>query len=147
MRTIPAALALATLLGGAGQAMTAFGTLEEAQRLSEALVEIVEAEGLDAAVRALYSPEHPFVTSRMGVQIFVGSHVIADSREPETVAVDFAQIRDPAGVPVWPRILSAADTGDDAVIMWYHYDTQDPYEFRCQSRRASRDSALVMVCR
>lgn len=124
-----------------------FGTAEEANALAEALVEIIEAHGVDAAVAAIHDPEQPFVGSRMGVNLFRGATVIADNREPEMVAADYSETWDLSGVPVWPRISAAADAEGDAVLEWYHYDTQEQYTYHCASRRANRDDALVMVCR
>jgi hypothetical protein len=83
----------------------------------------------------------------MGVNLFQGSIVIADNREPETVAADYSETADLTGAVVWPRIRDAGQVGDDAILTWYHYDTQEAYEYHCYSKRADRDEGLVMVCR
>ncbi len=142
-------LAIAGLVSAAGAAAAAppLGTKEEARRLAEKLVEIIDAEGVDAATKALYDPAQPFMSTRMGVNLFRGSVVIGDNREPETVAAAYDETEDLTGEPVWPRISAAADKADDAVLKWYHYDTQEVYDFKCFSMRASRDDGLVMICR
>jgi len=129
------------------QAGSDFGTREEAQRLASALIDIVEADGIEAAVEAMHDRDHPFVTSRMGVNLFQNSTVIADNREPEMVATDYSHIADLTGTIVWPIIDDAARIEDDAVLKWYHYETQEEYVYDCFSKRSMRDDATVMVCR
>lgn len=128
-------------------AATAFGTKEEAQHLAKELVAIIEQDGVVVAAQAVVDPAGPFRRSSMGINLFVGSTVIADNREPETVAIDYDNFPDLNGNNVWPLISAAADRQDDALLRWYHYDTQEAYDFRCFSLRASRDDGLVMVCR
>ena len=139
--------ALVALVANASWAAQPFGTKEEARRLAEQLIQVIEAEGIRAAAEAVYNPEMPFLHTAMGVNLFTGSTVIADNREPEMVAADFSQTEDLTGAPAWPRIAAAADIADDAVLKWYHYDTQEVYDFHCFSMRATRDDGLVMVCR
>ena len=124
-----------------------FGTRDEAQRLASALIDIVEADGIEAAVEAMHDKDHPFVTSRMGVNLFQNSTVIADNREPEMVATDYTYMADLAGNLVWPIINAAARIEDDAVLKWYHYETQEEYVYDCFSKQSIRDDATVMVCR
>ncbi len=124
-----------------------FGTREETEALADQMVALINQHGMEAAIRAMHDPDMPFVKSRMGVNIFQGTTIVADNREPETVAADYSVTADLTGVIVWPRILDAAQTGGDAVLMWYHYDTQEAYEYHCHVKRADRDEALVMVCR
>jgi hypothetical protein len=147
MRIVAAALALAAPLAPA-LAGQDFGTREEARALAQRLVAIIDADGIQAAVEAIYDPSQPFVATRMGVNLFQGSTVIGDNREPETVAADYSGSADLTGEPVWPRVSDAAARGgDDAVLKWYHYDTQEVYDFHCFAMRAERDDGHVMVCR
>ena len=139
--------AAAALAGAASATLAAqdaaddFGTREEARALAERLVAIIDAE-------AIYDPAQPFLASRMGVNLFRGSMVIADNREPETVAADYAAISDLTGEAAWPRISAAASLGGaDAILKWYHYDTQEIYDYRCFAMKADRDDGHVMVCR
>lgn len=124
-----------------------FGTREEAEALADQLIEVINREGIEAAVRSMHDPSMPFVSSRMGVNLFQGSVVIADNREPETVAADYSTTADLTGELVWPRIRDAAEANGEAMLAWYHYDTQDAYDYHCLSRLADRDEGLVMVCR
>lgn len=124
-----------------------FGTRAEAEELAHAVIEIVENDGIAAAVTAIIDPDGPFRHSRMGINLFGGSFVIADNREPETVAADYSETADLTGQLVWPIISAAADAQDDAVLLWYHYDTQEHYTYHCFSLRADRDDGTVMVCR
>ena len=124
-----------------------FGTKEEAMRLATALVAIVEESGITAAAGAVVDPAGPFHAARMGVNLFHGSTVIADNREPETVAADYSTTADLTGALAWPLIEAAAAVGGDAILKWYHYDTQEAYDYHCLSLRAARDDATVMVCR
>ena len=124
-----------------------FGTKEEAKELASALILIIEAQGINAAASAVMDPSQPFLTSRMGVNLLTGSTIIADNREPETVAADYKEISDLTGEVVWPRIMAAAENNDDAMLKWYHYDTQEHYDYKCFSMKAERDEGLVMVCR
>ncbi len=139
-----------TVLAGTTEkacAGTDFGTRQEAENLAEALIRIIDAQGVQAAANAVYDPEKPFVHSPMGVNLFLGSMVIADNREPEMISADYSQIPDLTGKPVWPRIASAAAAKSDTVLKWYHYDTQEHYDFHCASRKAVQEDAIVMVCR
>lgn len=147
MKAFLVALAVAAPLSQA-QAGQDFGTRDEARALAERLVAIIDEKGIKAAVEAIYDPALPFVGSRMGVNLFQGSMVIADNREPETVAADYSAIADLTGAPVWPRVSAAAESGgDDAVLKWYHYDTQEVYDYHCFSMHAARDDGYVMICR
>ena len=124
-----------------------FGTKEEARSMADLMIEIVEEQGLEAAVRAMHENDMPFVGSRMGVNLFEGSTVIADNREPETIAADYSQTADLTGALVWPLISAAAATEGDAELKWYHYDTQEEYDYKCHSKSAQSMDVTVMVCR
>lgn len=124
-----------------------FGTRQAAEDLARRLIDIVERDGVTAAASSVYDPALPFVGTRMGVNLLTAGTIIADNREPEMVASDYTRIEDLTGHRIWPRLLAAADTGEDAVLKWYHYDTQEAYDYRCLTRRAVRDDAMVMVCR
>lgn len=148
-RHISALVACAAAAAAAvpAQADEDFGTKEEARRLAAALIEIVDADGVAAAAHAVLDPDGPFRTSPMGVNLFRGSTVVADNREPETVAADYAETTDLSGALAWPLIAAAAEKEDDALLKWYHYDTQEAYDYHCFSMRADRDDATVMICR
>jgi hypothetical protein len=124
-----------------------FGTKDEAVRLSAQLIEIIDTQGLDAAAKAVYDVDLPFVHTRMGVNLFRGHIVIADNQEPEMVAADYSKTGDLTGEMAWPRISAAAARNEDVVLKWYHYDTQEIYDFRCFARAAKTVDATVMVCR
>ncbi|MXQ08202.1 hypothetical protein GQ651_10140 [Alphaproteobacteria bacterium GH1-50] len=124
-----------------------FGTKAEAKELADAMIAIVESEGIEAAIMAMHDATQPFVGSRMGVNLFQGSTVIADNREPETIAADYSETEDLTGSLVWPIIAAAAAVEGDAELKWYHYDTQEEYDYKCHSKRHDRGNATVMVCR
>lgn len=124
-----------------------FGTREEAETLAKRMIQIVEKEGVEAAIKAMHDPGEPFVGSRMGVNLFSGSTVVADNREPETIAADYSETADLTGSLVWPLISTAAEAEEDAHLKWYHYDTQEEYDYKCFSKRSSDTVMTVMVCR
>lgn len=124
-----------------------FGTRAEAKAVADAMIAIVDAEGVAAAMQAMHDPSQPFVGSRMGVNLFSESTVIADNREPETIAADYAETADLTGALVWPLISAAADVEGDANLKWYHYDTQESYDYKCFSKRSEIVDVTVMVCR
>ncbi len=124
-----------------------FGTREEAKQLAELMISIVDSDGIEAAVAAMHQPDLPFVSSRMGINLFSGKTVISDNREPETIAADYSETVDLTGAPVWPIIAAAAEVEDDAALKWYHYDTQEEYDYRCYSKGSAAGDATVMVCR
>ena len=124
-----------------------FGTKEEAREIATRIVEIIDSQGMTAAAEEIISADGPYRRSRMGINLFDGTVVVADNREPESVATDYGDFPDLTGEPVWGRITAAADAEDDAVLLWYHYDTQENYEFHCFVKRAQRDNGMVMVCR
>lgn len=137
-------LALAATVAFAGND---FGTREDAEALAVQMVALINQDGIAAAVRAMHDPDMPFLKSHMGVNLFQGSIVIADNREPETVGADYSVTTDLTGDFVWPRIREAAQASSDALLIWYHYDTQEAYKYHCYPKRADRDEGLVMVCR
>jgi hypothetical protein len=124
-----------------------FGTREQAKHLADRMVQIVDAAGIEAAMAAMHDVEEPFVSSRMGVNLFMGSMVVADNREPETIATDYIETLDMDGNLVWPIISAAAEIEGDANLKWYHYDTQEAYDYKCYSKRSRASDATVMVCR
>ena len=142
---VPCVVAL--MIACSAQAGADFGTKEEARVLAQDLVRIIDREGVTAAAKAVFDPDGPFRHARLGVNLFQGTTFIADNREPETVAADYSQIADLTGELVWPRISAAAEREDDAVLTWYHYDTQEVYVFHCFSLRSTVQDATVMVCR
>lgn len=148
MKRLTAVALYAVLLSGPIQAGVDFGTLAQSQQLADQLIKIIDADGIEAGVMAVHDPARPFAGVRLGINLFQGSVLVADNREPEMVAADYTQVSDLNGVAAWPAIVAAADDGgSDTQILWYHYDTQAPYLFDCFSKRASRDAALVMICR
>lgn len=147
MKTHILAATLLILGGTTSHAGTEFGTAEDARALATALVSIVERDGIEPAVGVMHDPEFPFRESRLGVNLFRDATVIADNREPEMVAADYEHLRDLTGELIWPLISEAADGPQDVVLKWYHYDTQEAYDYHCFSLRAARDDGLVMVCR
>lgn len=124
-----------------------FGTRAEAKALADRMIAIVDSDGIEAAIQAMHNPAEPFVSARMGVNLFSGSTVIADNREPETIAADYSETADLTGTMVWPLIDAAALAEDDALLKWYHYDTQESYDYKCYSKRSADADATVMVCR
>lgn len=148
MIALALALAAAWAFGvQSARAAEDFGTKAEARALASTLVAIIDRDGVAAAARAVLDPDGPFRHSRMGVNLFHGSTVIADNREPETVATDYADTADLTGALVWPIISAAAEAEDDALLKWYHYDTQEVYDYHCFSMKAARDDGAVMICR
>lgn len=146
-RAMKAAVVVATLQPGLTIAGTEFGTKQEAMDLADRIITILDADGLSAGIKALFDPDQPFLSSRMGVNLFAGSVVVGDNREPEMVAADYAETPDLTGTMVWPLIDVAADRGEDVVLKWYHYDSQEIYDYHCFSRHAQNTSYTVMVCR
>ncbi len=129
------------------QAGTAFGTDDEARAMAAAMSEIVRGEGLESAIAAMHDPALPFATTQMGVHVFESSIIVADNREPELIATSYADVQDLTGEAMWPRITAAADNQSDAILEWYHYDTEAEYTYHCYSEWASGNDVLVMVCR
>ena len=124
-----------------------FGTREQARDFAIEIIALVDEQGLSAAAQAIIATDSKFRKSRMGINLFDGTVVIADNREPESVSTDYLEITDLTGEPIWPAIAAAADAQDDAELLWYHYDTQEEYAYKCFSMRATRENAVVMVCR
>ena len=86
------------LVPAAGWSDGYFGTREEAKQLADEMITIVDSEGIEMAIKAMHDPQRPFVGSRMGVNLFEGSTVIADNREPETIAAEMVSLRHAGGV-------------------------------------------------
>ncbi|MEO1468211.1 MAG: hypothetical protein AAFV86_04085 [Pseudomonadota bacterium] len=146
MRLSLATMALLATSAGA-EADADFGTPEEARIMAEKIIAIIDENGIEAGVKSLFDPDLPFGSSPMGINLFEGSVVVGDNREPEMVASEFAETPDLTGVAAWPRIDAAAGEGRDVVLKWYHYDTQEVYDFHCYSLRAASPEYTVMVCR
>jgi hypothetical protein len=142
-----AAFAAATILSTPAHASGDFGTEAEAKQIAAAMVAIIQTDGLDAGIAAMHDPAQPFGASQLGIHVFEQSFIVADNREPELIASNYAEIEDLTGAPLWPRITGAADAKSDAVLEWYHYDTEAQYTYLCYSEWAVAGDVLVMVCR
>lgn len=140
-------LAAASVFGSVAHASGDFGTDVEAREIASAMTSIIQGDGLDAAIAAMHDPALPFSASRLGIHVFEKSVIVADNREPELIASSYAEVEDLTGEPMWPRISAAADARSDAVLEWYHYDTEAEYTYLCHSEWAKPDEILVMVCR
>ncbi|MEO0388542.1 MAG: hypothetical protein AAF281_13630 [Pseudomonadota bacterium] len=137
----------ATLLGSPAVAGADFGSAAEAQAIAAQMSEIIRSGGIDAGIAAMHDPAQPFGSSRLGIHVFENTIIVADNREPELIATSYAEVQDLTEETMWPRIVAAADAKGDAMLKWYHYDTEAVYEYRCYSERAVAPSVLVMVCR
>lgn len=140
---LPACLVAAT----AATANTDFGTADDARSIAGQMSEIIAANGIDSGIEAMHDLAMPFATSKMGIHIFEDSIIVGDNREPELIASSYAEVQDLTGESMWPRIVAAADTKSDAILEWYHYDTEAEYTYECYSEWAIAGSAIVMVCR
>lgn len=147
MKRIATALCALMLAPSVASSGTDFGTREEATDMANALIEILDTDGLSAGVKALFDPKLPFARSPLGINLFAGSVVVGDNREPEMVAADYAETSDLTGALVWDLVDVAADVGEDVVLKWYHYDTQAIYDFHCYSKHSGNGEYTVMVCR
>ncbi|MEM9972032.1 MAG: hypothetical protein AAF762_13175 [Pseudomonadota bacterium] len=144
-RTMAACVAIAA--AGSLYAAGAFGTQAEAQEIALQMSQIIARGGLDAGIAAMHDPALPFTTSAMGIHVFERSVIVADNREPELIATSYAEVPDLTGEAMWPRIVAAADRNGDALLEWYHYDTEAEYSYQCYSTWAMPRDVLVMVCR
>lgn len=140
-------LAATAILALPALASGEFGTDAEARDIAAAMSGIIRSDGLEAGIAAMHDPTQPFAASRMGIHVFEQSVIVADNREPELIASSYAEIADLTGEPMWPRITAAADAASDAILEWYHYDTDAEYTYRCHSEWAVAGDVLVMVCR
>lgn len=131
----------------AAVAGTAFGTDSDARAIAGKMTKIIVDQGLDAGIEAMHDPALPFVNSQMGIHVFEGSIIVADNREPELIAASYAEVQDLTEEPMWPRIVQAAHKRSDAELKWYHYDTEEIYDYHCYSEWAVEPEILVMVCR
>lgn len=147
MRVVQCALFAVLLVGTTAQATESLGTEEEGLQLAEQIIQIIDRDGIDAAVSALASPDLPFSSTRQGVNLFNGSTVVGDNREPEMVYQDYAEISDLTGALAWPKIAEGAANKGEVVLKWYHYETQGVYDFTCITRSAKDPSYSVMICR
>ncbi|MEL7104694.1 MAG: hypothetical protein AAGM21_02155 [Pseudomonadota bacterium] len=145
MRTYVNAAAL--LAATAAHASVDFGTAEDAKTITSEMVEIIQSQGLEAGIAAMHDPAKPFSASKMGIHVFEQSVIVADNREPELIASSYAEVEDLTGEPMWPRIEAAADASGDAVLEWYHYDTEAEYTYNCHSEWAVPGDVIVMTCR
>lgn len=135
------------LLGTAATAMGDFGTEDEAREIASELTQIIQSGGVDAGIAAMHDPARPFVATNMGVHILEHGILVADNREPELVATAYSDIPDLTGEPMWPRIVAAADTNSEAIVEWFHYETEAEYTYHCYSEWSVPGDVLVMVCR
>lgn len=124
-----------------------FGTKEEARDIARQLTAIVQNGGVDAGIDAMHDAAKPFSSSVLGIHLFEDGIIVGDNREPELLAASYEEVEDLTGEAMWPRIVAAADAKDDAILEWYHYDTEVEYSYACYSEWAIEGSALVMVCR
>lgn len=139
--------AAAFVAASTAHASVDFGTAEDAKNITSEMVQIIQSEGLDAGINAMHDPAKPFSTSKMGIHVFEQSVIVADNREPELIASSYAEVEDLTGEPMWPRIVAAADASGDAVLEWYHYDTEAEYTYNCHSEWAVPGDVIVMTCR
>ena len=95
----------------------------------------------------MHDPALPFSASSLGIHVFEKSIIVADNREPELIASSYAEVQDLTDEAMWPRIVDAADTKGEAVLKWYHYDTEAIYDYHCHSEWATPGDVLIMVCR
>lgn len=108
---------------------------------------IVTANGADGAIDAMHDPSLPFVETVMGVHVFEEGIIVAENREPELIAASYAKVEDLTGETMWPRIAAAADGSSEAILEWYHYDTEAEYTYNCCSEWAIEPQVLIMGCR
>lgn len=134
-------------LAGPAIASNDFGTEQESQDIAAMMVEIISTGGVDAGIAAMHDASLPFATSTMGIHVFEDSIIVADNREPELIATSYAEVADLTGESMWPRIVAAADASSDAILEWYHYDTELEYTYQCYTEWATPGSVIVMVCR
>ncbi|MEO9827482.1 MAG: hypothetical protein ABJF50_24005 [Paracoccaceae bacterium] len=146
MKSLSVAAAL-MLCAGNVFAGAAFGTQEEAKAIAAQMTSIVQDGGVEAAISAMHDPALPFSESQMGVHVFEQNIIVADNREPELIASSYAELADLTGDSMWPRIVAAADQSGDAILEWYHYDTEAEYTYNCHSEWAVQGDVLIMVCR
>ena len=135
------------LTSALAQADSSLGTKEETDLLAAEIVRIIDEKGMDRAVQALVDPAMPFASTRQGVNLFDGSIIVGDNREPEMVRADYADLTDLNGALMWKLISEAAPENAEVVIKWYHYDTQEVYDYSCLARNAADPRFTVMVCR
>lgn len=139
--------ASAMCLTGTASLAGVLGTKEDAINIANELSAIVQSHGLDAGIAAMQDPDMRFSTSSLGIHLFNRGIIVADNREPELLAASYVDLADLTGEPMWPRITAAAAIDDDAMLEWYHYDTQEEYLFACHSTWAVAETVIVMVCR
>lgn len=128
-------------------ALEDFGTFEEGDRLAAQVVQLIDERGMAGAAESLFDPDLPFASTRQGINLFEGSVLVGDNREPEMVEEDFSQLEDLTGAIPWTKIESAMETDGLLTLKWYHYDTQEPYDYNCIARRARNPRYAVLVCR
>lgn len=140
------AVGLAALIGTSATAGD-FGSEQDARNIANQMSTIIQASGIDAGIAAMHDAGQPFSASQLGIHVFEDGIIVGDNREPELLAASYADVADLTGEPMWPRIVAAANEQADAILEWYHYDTEAEYTYACYSEWAIADSALVMVCR
>ena len=140
-------LAIIVLFCGPAKAGTDFGTDEEADAMATRVIAMLDSAGLPATIEALFDPNLPFAASPLGINLFSGSVVVGDNREPEMVEADYSKNRDLTGKLFWPLVDAAADNREYVVLKWYHYDTQEVYDYHCLCARADIRDHTIMICR
>lgn len=63
-------------------AAAAFGTEAESFEMVDAMIAVIDADGLDAGIAAMHDPALPFAASALGVHVFQSGIIVADNREP-----------------------------------------------------------------
>ena len=146
MKTKLITAVIAAFCAGAASAGD-FGSEQEAQDIAKMMSGIIQSDGLDAGIAAMHDTAKPFTTSTLGIHLFEDGIIVGDNREPELLAASYMEVEDLTGDPMWPRSVAAADAKTDAILEWYHYDTESEYSYACYSEWAIEGSAIVMVCR
>ena len=146
-KTLISSFAASVLCYGPLSAGTDFGTRADAQVIADQVIRRLDEGGLQSTIEAMFYPALPFASSPMGVNLFAGSVVVGDNREPEMVEADYAEASDLTGALVWPLVDAAADAREDVILRWYHYETQEVYDYHCLCARAKNRLHTIMVCR
>jgi hypothetical protein len=142
-----AILALVLIGNLPSQAGKSLGTREEGEELARLMIEKIEDMGIRDATAAMFDPSLPFSSTRQGINVFTGSVLVGDNREPEMVEQDYRDITDLTGALIWTEMTAGLAENREITLKWYHYDTQEVYDFSCVLRATSDSEHTVMVCR
>jgi len=124
-----------------------FGTADDAERLADALIDIIDGGGLVAGKAAVVDPNGPFQTTEMGIHIFDSGVIIADSRDPELLTVSYSGVTDLNGADFWDAIVDAANGSNFHKVKWYSYSNENSeYIFDCYSKWQTQDIIVVWIC-